>query len=294
MVGGGAIGCELAQAFARLGSQVAVIEAAERLLPLEDPDASTVIEAALAADGIDVRVHTRIEQANAKGGSRCLRLADGTDIAADHVLVAAGSRAVTAGLGLDRVGVELDSAGRIVVDDTCATNVAGVWAIGDVTPLGGFTHVAGHMGFVAANNATRASLLRPAAKIDRRVVPRVTFTDPEVASAGMTESEAASVGGRVAEVRFDHVDRAITSGQEAGFVKLIAGPRPVLRSVGGGQLLSATIVGPRAGEMVAEVALAMRTHAFTGRLAQTIHAHPTWSMAVQQAATGFFFDSDAV
>lgn len=125
-------------------------------------------------------------------------------------------------------------------------------------------------------------------------MPRVTFTDPEVASVGMTESEAASVGGRVAEVRFDHVDRAITSGQEAGFVKLIAGPRPVLRSVGGGQLLSATIVGPRAGEMVAEVALAMRTRAFTGRLAQTIHAYPTWSMAVQQAATGFFFDSDAV
>ncbi len=294
VVGGGAIGCELAQAFARLGTHVTVIEAAERLLPLEDPDASTVIEAALTADGVDVRVGVRIERAAAEGTNRCLHLADGTVISADHVLVAAGRRPVTTGLGLDRVGVSVDATGRIVVDDTCATNVAGVWAIGDVTPFGGFTHVAGHMGFVAATNATRTNRFRPAAKVDRRVVPRVTFTDPEVASVGVTEADAAALGGRVAVVRFDHVDRAITSGREAGYVKLIAGPRPLLRSVGGGQVLGATIVGPRAGEMIGEIALAMRTKMFTGRLAQTIHAYPTWSMAIQQAATGFFFESDGV
>ena len=96
------------------------------------------------------------------------------------------------------------------------------------------------------------------------------------------------------EVRFAHVDRAITSARETGFVKLIAGPRPLLRSLGGGQLLGATIVGPRAGEMIGEVALAMRTKMFTGRLAQTIHAYPTWSMAIQQAATGFLFDTVGV
>lgn len=294
VVGGGAIGCELAQAFACLGTQVTVIEAAERLLPAEDPDASAVIEAALTADGVDVRVGARIERAATEGTNRCLYLADGAVVSADHVLVAAGRHPVTAGLGLDRVGVSVDAAGRIVVDDTCATNVAGVWAIGDVTPFGGFTHVAGHMGFVAATNATRTNRLRPVAKVDRRVVPRVTFTDPEVASVGVTEADAAAMGGRVAVVRFDHVDRAITSNREAGFVKLIAGPRPLLRSVGGGQVLGATIVGPRAGEMIGEIALAMRTKMFTGRLAQTIHAYPTWSMAIQQAATGFFFESDGV
>jgi pyruvate/2-oxoglutarate dehydrogenase complex dihydrolipoamide dehydrogenase (E3) component len=294
VVGGGAIGCELAQAFARLGTRVTVIETAERLLPLEDPAASAVIESALTAEGVDVRVGTRIEQATDDGGSRCLHLAGGTVVAAGHVLVATGRRPVTAGLGLDRIGVALDPAGQIVVDDTCATNVAGVWAVGDVTPLGGFTHVAGHMGFVAAANATRTGRFRPAAKVDRRVVPRVTFTDPEVASVGITEPEAAEVGGRVTEVPFDRVDRAITSGREAGFVKLIAGPRPVLRSVGGGQLLGATIVAPRAGEMLAEVALAMRTRMFTGRLAQTMHAYPTWSTAIHQAATGFFFDTEGV
>lgn len=294
VVGGGAIGCELAQAFARLGTRITLIEVAERLLPLEDPDASAVIEAALTAEGVDVRVGSRIEEATVDGGWRCLRLADGTDVAASHVLVATGRRPVTAGLGLDRIGVALDPAGQIVVDDTCATNVAGVWAVGDVTPLGGFTHVAGHMGFVAAANATRTGRFRPAAKVDQRVVPRVTFTDPEVAGVGLTESEAAAVGGRVAEVRFAHVDRAITSGRDAGFVKLVAGSRPVLRSLGGGQLLGATVVGPRAGEMIAEVALAMRTRMFTGRLAQTMHAYPTWSTAIQQAATGFFFDTDGV
>jgi len=294
VVGGGAIGCELAQAFARLGTHVTVIEAAERLIPIEDPDASAAIASALALDCVDVRVGVRLEQATADGTYRHLHLADGADIAADQVLVATGRRPVTSGLGLERVGVEVDSAGRIVVGDTCATNIAGVWAIGDVTPFGGFTHVAGHMGFVAATNATRTSRLRPAAKVDRRVVPRVTFTDPEVASVGVTEAEAAAMGARVAEVRFAHVDRAITSARETGFVKLIAGPRPLLRSLGGGQLLGATIVGPRAGEMIGEVALAMRTKMFTGRLAQTIHAYPTWSMAIQQAATGFFFDTVGV
>ena len=170
--------------------------------------------------------------------------------------------------------------------------VDGIWAVGDVTPVGGFTHVAAHMGFVAAANATRTSRLRPAMKIDRRVVPRVTFTDPEVAQVGLTEAESVDVGGRVAEVPLDRVDRAVTSGRTVGFVKLVAGPRPLLGSLGGGQVLGATIVGPRAGELIAEVALAMRTRMFTGRLAQTIHPYPTWSTAIQQAATQFFFATD--
>ncbi len=104
----------------------------------------------------------------------------------------------------------------------------------------------------------------------------------------MTEHEAARHGGRVAWLPLSEVDRALTAGQTDGFVKLIAGPRPVLGNAGGGKLLGATIVAPRAGEMIHEVALAMRTKAFTGRLAQTVHAYPTWSMAVQEAAAQFF------
>jgi pyruvate/2-oxoglutarate dehydrogenase complex dihydrolipoamide dehydrogenase (E3) component len=294
VLGGGAIGCELAQAFARLGVRVNMIEAAERILSLEEPEASTTILATLTADGVDVAVGTRVVRVSGDGTTRRLHLDDGTDLALDHLLVATGRRPVTTGLGLERLGVELDPAGRIVVDDRCATNVPGIWAIGDVTALGGFTHVAAHMGFVAAANTSPGRRWRTSGKVDRRVVPRVTFTDPEVASVGITEGDAARIGGRVAMVRFDHVDRAITSRRETGFVKLITGPRPLLGSLGGGQVLGATVVGPRAGEMIAEVALAMRTRMFTGRLAQTIHAYPTWSTAIQQAATGFFFASDGV
>ncbi len=294
VIGGGAVGCELAQAFARLGTNVTLVETAERLLPAEDRDAAAVVASALGADGVDVCVATTVERVTCvPGGRSCLHLADGREVDVDQVLVAAGRRPVTSGLGLVELGIAFDRTGRIVVDNTCATNVAGVWAIGDVTVFGGFTHVAGHMGFVAATNITK-SRLRPAAKIDRRVVPRVTFTDPEVAHVGLTEAEAAAVGGRVAEVHLDRVDRAVTDGRTAGFVKLIAGPRPVLRSLGGGRVLGATIVAPRAGELVAEVALAMRTGMFTGRLAQTIHAYPTWSMAIQQAAIGLFFESEGV
>lgn len=294
VVGGGPIGCELAQAFARLGSRVTVIDLADRLLPNEEPEASAVVARALVADGIELRLGHGLSAAEHRGRDRVVRLDDGTEVVADEVLVTTGRRPVTEGLGLAEVGVRLGPGGHIEVDDRCATNIPGVWAVGDVTPLGGFTHVAGHMGFVAARNATRSSRLRPAAKVDRRVVPRVTFTDPEVASVGLTEAEAVDRGGRVAEVPLERVDRALTTGRTEGFVKLIAGPRPVLRSLGGGELLGATIVGPTAGELVGEVALAMRTRMFTGRLAQTIHAYPTWSMAIQQAATQFFFATDGV
>lgn len=294
VIGGGAVGCELAQAFARLGTTVTLVETAERLLPAEDRDAAAVVASALGTDGVDVRVATKVERVTGvPSGRSCLHLADGRLVEADEVLVAAGRRPVTSGFGLEQLGIALDDAGRIVVDDTCATNVAGVWAVGDVTVFGGFTHVAGHMGFVAATNVTK-SRLRPSAKVDRRVVPRVTFTDPEVAHVGLTEAEAAAVGGRVAEVHLDRVDRAVTDGRTAGFVKLIAGPRRVLRSIGGGRVLGATIVAPRAGELVAEVALAMRTGMFTGRLAQTVHAYPTWSMAIQQAAIGLFYETEGV
>lgn len=292
VIGGGAIGCEMAQAFARLGSSVTVLEGADRILPGEDPAASAVIAAALDSDGVRVVTGVRVEGLALEGGVRRVALAGGEEVVADEVLVATGRRAVTDGLGLDAMGVELDETGRVVVGPTCATNVPGVWAVGDVTQLGGFTHVAGNMGFVTAMNVTRSSRLRPHLRVERRVIPRVVFTSPEVAQIGLTESEAADAGGRVAEVQLDHVDRALTAGQTAGFVKLIAGPRTVTRSLGGGRILGATIVAPGAGELIGEVGLAMKTRMFTGRLAQTMHAYPTWSMALQQAATQFFFATD--
>jgi pyruvate/2-oxoglutarate dehydrogenase complex dihydrolipoamide dehydrogenase (E3) component len=292
IIGGGPVGCELAQAFARLGSDVTLLEGAERILPGEDPAVSAAIAAALSTDGVDVLAGARIEAVERRGDQRCLRIAERPTVEADQVLVATGRRPMSSGLGLESVGVETDRAGHVVVAATCATSVDGIWAVGDMTQHGGFTHVAGNMGFVAAVNATRRYRLRPLLRIERRAIPRVLYTDPEVAQIGLTEAQAAEVGGRVAEVSLEHVDRALTSRRTDGFVKLIAGPRPVLGSLGGGQILGATIVAPRAGELVAEVALAMKTRMFTGRLAQTMHPYPTWSMALQRAATQFFFPTD--
>jgi pyruvate/2-oxoglutarate dehydrogenase complex dihydrolipoamide dehydrogenase (E3) component len=121
-------------------------------------------------------------------------------------------------------------------------------------------------------------------------MPSVTYTNPEVARVGMTEAEAANHGGRVAFLPMTEVDRAVTAGETSGFVKLIAGPRPGLRSIGGGRILGATVVASRGGELIDEVALAMRTGMFVGRLAQTVHAYPTWSMALQKAAAQFFME----
>ncbi|MGI8754654.1 MAG: dihydrolipoyl dehydrogenase family protein [Acidimicrobiales bacterium] len=291
VIGGGAIGCELAQAFARLGSSVTVVDQASRVLASEDPEASAVIHDALVRDGVTFRLGATLTGGQRYEQGRHLSLADGSEVRADEILVAAGRRPVTLDLGLVTVGVTVDDQGYVVVDDTCATNVDGVWAVGDVTPLGGFTHVAGHMGFVAASNICR-NRFRPARKVDRTAVPRVTYTDPEVAHVGMTEAQVAARGGRVAFQPLTTVDRAVTDGRTSGFVKLMAGPNPVLRSLGGGRVLGATIVSPRAGELITEVTLAIRTHMFTGRLAQTIHPYPSWSMAVQQAASQFFYATD--
>lgn len=294
IVGAGPIGCELAQAFARLGGAVTVVDLAPRVLPGEDPEASAVVAGALEGDGIRLLLGTGLERAERTDAGVRIHLADKTVVDGTELLVAAGRRPVTDGLGVDELGMDVDGGGRIVVAPSCATSIPGVWAVGDVTQRGGFTHVAGHMGFIAAKNATRTRRLAPTARFDDRVVPRVTFTDPEVASVGVGEAEAAEHGGRVALLPLDRVDRAITAGRTDGFVKLIAGPRRVIGSAGGGQLLGATIVAPTAGELIHEVVLAMQAKVFAGRLAQAIHAYPTWSMAIQQAATQFHFATDGL
>ena len=293
VLGGGAIGCELAQAFARLGSAVTVIEAEDRLLPREEPEASDVVAAALAADGVAIGTGATIESVDDPDdrGEARLQLSSGTVVEADRVLVAVGRRPATAGLGLADIGVAVDERGHVRTDATLATSVKGIWAIGDVTGRMPFTHAAARMGFVAARNAL-ARRARRRERFDPTPIPWVTFTAPEVGRVGMTEADASAHGGRVAYLPLDAVDRAVTSGETCGFVKLIAGPRPLLRNAGGGRLLGATVVAPTGGELIHEAALAMRTRMFTGRLAQTTHAYPTWSTAIQQAAAQFFFELD--
>lgn len=293
VLGGGAIGCELAQGIARLGAQVTIIEAEDRLLPVEEPEASQVIADALDSDGVQVHTGASLQRVDTHGdGHRArLRLASGVTLDVDQVLVAVGRRPATAGLGLADIGVALDEQGHIRTDPTLATTVDGIWAAGDVTGHMPFTHAAAAMARIAARNAlTRRGRRRQ--RFDPRPIPWVTFTSPEVGRVGMTEADAADLGGRVAHLPLDAVDRAITAGDTCGFVKLIAGPRRILGNLGGGRILGATVVAPTGGELIHEPALAMRTGMFTGRLAQTTHAYPTWSLAIQQAAAQLFTEID--
>jgi len=289
VLGGGAVGCELAQAFARLGSQVTLVEAAPRLLPAADPAASEIIERVFRAEGISVRTGVAAASVKQNGNGVTLVLASGEETAADRLLVAAGRQPAAGHLGPENAGVRLDERGHIVTDRHLATTAPGIYAAGDVTGRMPFTHAAHAMGRLAARNALRRRW-SPPAPFTTAAIPWVVFTDPEVAQVGLTEPQAAASrpGVRVAYLPMSEADRAVTAGRTEGFVTIIAGRRRVLGNAGGGRVLGATIVAARAGEMIHEPALAMRTGMFTGRLAQAVHAYPTWSLAIQQAAAQFF------
>ena len=288
IIGGGAIGCEMAEAFATLGSAVTLVEGAERVLSREEPAASAVVETALADRGVDVRTGTMIESVSSTATGIELKAGDHT-IEVDEVLVAVGRVPNTEGLGLDELGANFDERGHVATDNRLQTDIPGVYAVGDVTGKLPFTHAADEMGRIAAGNALKKGYR---GRYRTHHTPWVTFTNPEVARVGMTEAEAAKHGGRVAELPMSEMDRAITDGREAGFIKLITGPKLLTRHAGGGNVIGATIVAERAGEMINEVALAMRTRAFAGRLAQTVHAYPTWSYGIQKTAGQFFGEVD--
>lgn len=285
VVGGGPIGCELAQAFAKLGVRVTLVEAAGRLLIREEPEVAPIIEAALDKAGVDTRTATLVSGAVQPGGQISLAT-DAGHIVADEVLVATGRAPSSQGLGLAEAGVDIDQRGYVVTDERQRTTAKHVWAVGDVTAKLPFTHAADEMGRIAGWNITRRVARY---RFDPAWIPWVTFTDPEVAHVGVTEADAPP-GSRVAELPLRHNDRARTADRTEGFVKLIVAPRAVLRNAGGGRVVGATIVAPRAGEMIHEPTLAIRTKMFAGRLAQTVHAYPTWSVAVQKAAAQLFYE----
>ncbi len=291
VLGGGPIGCEMAQAFSRLGTDVTLVEALDRVLPVEEPETSAAITDALTGDHVDVRLGSTVERVERLADGRvCVHVADGSTVHAADVLAAVGRTPAGRGFGLEEVGVEVDARGAVVVDETMATRVEGIWAAGDVTGGLQFTHAAGRMGWVAASNALSRLAKVRAFRFDVVDVPWATFTSPEVGRVGLTEVEAATAHpkSRVAFLSLEHVDRAVAVGAERGFVKLIAAPKHVIGHFGGGRLVGATVVAPTGGDLVHEAALAMHTKMFVGRLAQMTHAYPTWSMAVQQAALQFF------
>ena len=277
VVGAGAVGCELGQAFARLGSEVTLIEAADRILPEEDPEVSEVISRRLADDGVRILVGEEAKSArpaSVVGQGINIELSGGLYVSAGAMLLAVGRRPNTAGLGLEFAGVDAGPDG-IRVDRYLRTTRKGIFAAGDVTGGPQFTHYAGWQGFMAVRNAF-LPMNTPAV---RQYVPRATFTDPEAAQAGLTEVEAREqYGDRVTVSRWPlmEVDRALIDAETEGFVKVVHQRN--------GAVLGATIVAPRAGEMIHEWTLAIDKGIKLGDLARSIHVYPTYSMASQQLA----------
>jgi pyruvate/2-oxoglutarate dehydrogenase complex dihydrolipoamide dehydrogenase (E3) component len=272
VLGGGPIGAELGQAFARLGSQVTLVEMTDGLLPREEPGARELVAASLVADGVDVRVGTeavRVERFD--GGGSGLVVEHGGQEATvpfDELLVALGRRPNVSALGLDAAGVALDERGAVAVDARLRTSNPRIYAGGDVTMLLPFTHTASAHGATVVQNALFG--LRRA--VDHERIPWVTFTAPEVARVGLSVAEARSRFGdgvRVRTASHADLDRAVASGDTGGFATLVGDPK--------GRIVGATAVGPRAGETIGEVVAWMANDAKLSTIVRSTHAYPTWS-----------------
>jgi pyruvate/2-oxoglutarate dehydrogenase complex dihydrolipoamide dehydrogenase (E3) component len=272
VIGAGAIGVEFAQIYAAFGTRVTVIEALPRILPAEDADAAAAVAPALEAAGIALRPDTSIASAIHSGSGWRLDLG-GEALHADEVLVAAGRRPVFDGHDLGAAGVELGERGNPILTDTLRTTAEGVWAAGDATGDLLFTHV----GTYEAGLVVDDVLDRPRPR-DYRVVPRVTFCDPEVASVGLTEAQARDAGAdvRTALVRIEENERSHIDGRTFGIVKLVA-------DAGTGELLGGHIVAEEAGAMIHEVVAAMAGRVPLAAMADAIHAYPTLSESVREA-----------
>ncbi|MGQ3096322.1 MAG: FAD-dependent oxidoreductase [Roseateles sp.] len=282
VLGGGPIGCELSQAFARLGVAVTQVEMAPRLMGREDEEVSALVAQSLRRDGVKVLTSHRAVRAEAtpEGGKRLwVKHAGGeTALTFDVLLVAVGRTARVQGFGLEALGVPLKDGKTIEVNAQLqSTRFPNIYAVGDVAGAFQFTHTASHMAWYAAVNALFGRFKRFA--VDYRVVPWVTFTDPEVARVGLSEAEAREQGVAVEVTRYglDDLDRAIADGAAHGFVKVLTAP-------GSDKILGATIVGHHAGELIAELVLAMKHGLGLNKLLGTIHAYPTWVEANKQAA----------
>ena len=275
VLGAGPLGCELAQAMARLGCRVTIIARHEEILPREDAMAAALVAEALAKDGVDIRRQAALTRAAVVGGGKELTFDDETTVEVDEILVAVGRAPVVDGLDLDAADVAHDVHRGVVVDDRLRTTNRRIYAAGDVCLQEKFTHAADAAARIVLANA----LFFGHRSFRSLTIPHCTYTDPEIASVGLTERAAQQQGIpiRTFTQSLSQVDRAITDGRTDGVVCIHTRRR-------GDRIVGATIVGDRAGEMIGEITLAMRTGAGLKDLAEVIHPYPTISQAIQQAA----------
>lgn len=272
VIGGGPIGCEISQAMARLGSSVTLVHRGPRILAKEDRRAGDIVTAALVADGVQLRLDRSVAAFSRSERGQTLTLDDATTVEFDVVLSATGRTPNTAGLGLETVGVATDDKGNIVVDARLRTTNSRIWAAGDVNGAPQFTHTAGVNASLGVTNA----ILGLTRTVDTVAVPRVTFTHPEVAAVGIQPTAAAGLGLRVRTIEHTRLDRAVCEAQPSGYTSLVVDSR--------GRIRGGTIVGPRAGESLGEICVAVRHGLSTSDLAGTTHAYPTFTDAVWKAA----------
>ncbi len=278
IIGGGVEGCEFAALYSGLGTQVTMVELLPRILPLEDEEVSGVMLRELKKRTVSVCTGTTVEKLDRQGGSLTATLKDGTTLTADQVLVSVGRGLNSKGIGLERAGVQVGKRGEILVNSRMETNVPGIYAIGDVTGKAMLAHVASTQGKVAVSN-----ILGHGREINYDVVPAGIFTLPEIGRVGLTEDQAReraqAAGSDIKVGRFRHMalGKAQATGETTGLFKVIAEAKT-------DRLLGVHIVGSHAADLIHEAAFALHMGATAAQLADMIHAHPTLSEGLMEAA----------
>lgn len=281
IIGGGPVGVEFGQMFARLGSQVTLLERSELILSKEDPEVSAYLEGLLEREGIAIKHHCAEKQVSRKGQKKLVKAQiDGgpAELEVDEVMLATGRAPNLEGLGIEAIGVKTGPRG-IEVDEQMRTSVPHIFACGDIAGKYLFTHMAEYQGTIVAHNIAFPNRPR---HVDYRVLPWATFTDPEVAHVGLTEPQARQAGHDIVVDRdsFAGLDRAVTMRKTEGFVKIVADART-------GEILGAHIIGPGAGNIIHEYVLAMKERVPLPAIADTIHIYPTLSEALKWAAAEY-------
>ncbi len=283
VLGGGPIGCELGQAFQRLGSQVSLIHKKEKLLDREEPEAQKIIQEQFIKDGMQLFLNSQIQQVRYENGHFTLFIQHFDDpilktIETEHLLISTGRRPNVSALNLEAAGIRYTEKG-ISVDEYGRTNIPHIWAIGDVIGSPYFTHLAEHQARAVLTSLLLPSFLRK--KWDKQPIPRVTYTDPEIAGVGLSEKEALRLYSPHSLATYlipmSSVDRAITAGRTEGFVKVIT-------KKWSSQILGATIVTDRAGELLGQISIAMYARLPLRKLANIIFPYPTYSLAIRKTA----------
>jgi dihydrolipoamide dehydrogenase len=278
IIGGGVIGCEFANIFTSFGTKVTIIEILPRILTTEDEDVSRITHKALKGKGVDIYTSSSVTQSKKDGAKFKLELSGGEKLKAEKILVSVGRRPNSTGLGLEDIGIATDEKGYIKVDEKLKTSVSNIYAVGDVNGGMQLAHVASEEGKVAAEIISGKDKL-----MDYSIVPWAVFTSPEIGTIGLNKAQALEKGYqvRVGNFPFSNSGKAYITGETEGFVNIVIDKET-------DEILGAQIIGPRASDLVHEIAVAMKGEMLIDDLAATIHSHPTLSEAVMEAAEDCF------